>query len=133
LGYTIPDYNPFHNVIYQMVEVIHAIEKSIILLSLLENTDLTKALTGDYVVKEGVGVAAVEAPRGLLFYHTDIDAKGYIKNVNIITPTAQALTHLENDIALYLEDVIDLPEDKRAQRLRGFIRAYDPCISCAVH
>lgn len=133
LGYTIPDYNPFHNIIYQMVEVIHSIEKSIILLTLLENTNLNKALTAEYVVREGVGVAAIEAPRGMLFYHTDIDANGYIKNVNIITPTAQSLSHLENDIALYLKDILDLPEEKRTQRIRGFIRAYDPCISCAVH
>ncbi|MFA6184374.1 MAG: Ni/Fe hydrogenase subunit alpha [Parcubacteria group bacterium] len=133
LGYRLPDYNPFHNVIYQMVEIIFAIEKSIAMLKNLENADLTKAITGDYKVKEGVGVAAVEAPRGTLYYHLDIDNNGYVKNANIITPTAQTLAHLENDIAAYLSDVIDLPEEKRTQRLRGFIRAYDPCISCAVH
>lgn len=133
LGYKLPDFNPFHNVIYQMVEVICAIEKSIGILNNLEKIDLNKALTGEYKVQAGIGVAAVEAPRGTLYYHVDIDEKGYIKNANIITPTAQALTHLENDITAYLREVVDLPEDKRAQKLRGFIRAYDPCISCAVH
>ncbi|MDX9913872.1 MAG: Ni/Fe hydrogenase subunit alpha, partial [Candidatus Moranbacteria bacterium] len=133
LGYSLPDYNSFHNVIYQMVEVIHAIEESINTLKLLENKDLSKAITGNYEVKEGIGVAAVEAPRGTLYYHIDIDQNGYVKNANIITPTAQSLAHLEMDIALYLKDIVDLPEEKRTQRLRGFIRAYDPCISCAVH
>lgn len=133
LGYKLPDYNPFHNVIYQMVEVICAIEKSIGILKAIKEKDLSRALTGEYKVQEGIGVAAVEAPRGTLYYHVDIDEKGYIKNANIITPTAQALTHLENDIAVYLRKVTDLPEEKRAQKLRGFIRAYDPCISCAVH
>lgn len=133
LGYKLPDYNPFHNVIYQMVEVIHAIEESLITLKLLEGTDISKAITGNYEVKEGVGVAAVEAPRGTLYYHLDIDHNGYVKNANIITPTAQSLSHLEHDIALYLNDIVDLPEEKRTQKLRGFIRAYDPCISCAVH
>lgn len=133
LNYQLPDYNPFHNVSYQMVEVIHAIEKSVKILRNLEMADLNKALTGEYTVREGVGVAAVEAPRGTLYYHVDIDHNGYIKNANIITPTAQSLAHLENDIALYLGDIIELPEEKRAQKLRGFIRAYDPCISCAVH
>lgn len=133
LGYKLPDYNPFHNVIYQMVEIIMAIEKSVSILKAMEHMHLENALTKQYEVKEGVGVAAVEAPRGTLYYHVDIDHKGYIKNANIITPTAQALTHLENDIAEYLVKIADLPEEKRTQKLRGFIRAYDPCISCAVH
>jgi coenzyme F420-reducing hydrogenase alpha subunit len=133
LGYKLPDYNPFHNVIYQMVEVICAIEKSIIILKNLKNMNLDRALTENYKIKEGVGIAAVEAPRGTLYYHLDIDHNGYVKNANIITPTAQALSHLENDIALYLKDIVELPEEKRKQKLRGFIRAYDPCISCAVH
>ncbi|MEF3692523.1 MAG: Ni/Fe hydrogenase subunit alpha [Candidatus Moraniibacteriota bacterium] len=133
LGYRMPDFNPFHNVSYQMVEIILAIEKSIGILRNLRNLHLENALTQKYQVREGVGVAAVEAPRGTLYYHVDIDNKGYIKNANIITPTAQALSHLENDIAEYLVKVKDLPEEKRTQKLRGFIRAYDPCISCAVH
>ncbi|NCU32053.1 MAG: Ni/Fe hydrogenase subunit alpha [Candidatus Moranbacteria bacterium] len=133
LGYRMPDYNPFHNVSYQMVEIILAIEKSIGILKNLKDAHLENALTQKYQVREGVGVAAVEAPRGTLYYHVDIDNKGYIKNANIITPTAQALSHLENDIAQYLVEVKDLSEEKRTQKLRGFIRAYDPCISCAVH
>ena len=133
LGYRMPDYNPFHNVSYQMVEIILAIEKSIGILRNLKDAHLENALTQKYQVREGVGVAAVEAPRGTLYYHVDIDNKGYIKNANIITPTAQALSHLENDIAQYLVEVKDLSEEKRTQKLRGFIRAYDPCISCAVH
>ena len=133
LGYRMPDYNPFHNVSYQMVEIILAIEKSIGILRNLKDARLENALTQKYQVREGVGVAAVEAPRGTLYYHVVIDNKGYIKNANIITPTAQALSHLENDIAQYLVEVKDLSEEKRTQKLRGFIRAYDPCISCAVH
>jgi coenzyme F420-reducing hydrogenase alpha subunit len=133
LGYKLPDYNPFHNIIYQMVEVIHATEESIKILKLLEESQLENALTKEYKVKEGTAVAGIEAPRGTLYYHTDIDENGYIKNVNIITPTAQTLSHLEDDIKAFLPDVMDLPEKKRTQKLRSFIRAYDPCISCAVH
>lgn len=133
LGYELPDYNPFHNIVYQMVEVIHAVESATKILYTLEQSQIENALTKDYEVKEGTAVAAVEAPRGTLYYHTDIDEKGYIKNVNIITPTAQTLSNLEDDIAMYLPIVMDLPEKQRTQKLRGFIRAYDPCISCAVH
>lgn len=135
LGYSFPDFNPFHNVSYQMVEIIHAIEETNKILRQLIHADLSKALSQKYEVKEGVGCAAIEAPRGTLYYYVDIDENGYMRNVNIITPTAQMLAHLEDDIAKYLEEsgVTNLPERERTQKLRGFIRAYDPCISCAVH
>jgi coenzyme F420-reducing hydrogenase alpha subunit len=133
LNFVFPDYNPFHNILYQMVEVIHCIEQSNKLIKELLHSDLNNVVTREYMVKEGTGVAAVEAPRGTLYYHVDVDAKGYIKNVNIITPTAQFLANLEDDIADYIKEIIDLKDLDRQKKLRGFIRAYDPCISCAVH
>lgn len=133
LNFTMPDFNPFHNVLYQMVEVIHCTEDAIKLLKELAHADLDNALTKEYVVKEGSAAAAVEAPRGTLYYWVDIDAKGYIKNVNIITPTAQFLTHLEDDIAAFIPGILESDEKLMEKKMRAFIRAYDPCISCAVH
>lgn len=133
LGWKFPDYNPFHNILAQMVEIIHAIAESAVLMKQLLNSDLNNVLTKEYAVREGVGAAAVEAPRGTLYYHVDIDGKGYIKNVNIITPTAQSLSNLEDDVAVYLTEIMGLKEKDRERKLRAFIRAYDPCISCAVH
>ncbi|HEX8974701.1 MAG TPA: Ni/Fe hydrogenase subunit alpha [Patescibacteria group bacterium] len=133
LGFKMPDFNPFHNVLYQMVEIIHCIEESVQLLKELTHMDLANAVTKPYVVREGAAAAAVEAPRGTLYYWVDIDAKGYIKNVNIITPTAQFLSHLEDDIAKFIPGILDADEKAREKKMRAFIRAYDPCISCAVH
>jgi coenzyme F420-reducing hydrogenase alpha subunit len=133
LNWKFPDYNPFHNILAQMIEIIQAIDESANLIKQLLNTDLNKVVTQDYTIKAGEASAAVEAPRGTLYYHVDIDAKGYIKNVNIITPTAQCLANLEDDIAQYIPQVVKLENKKREKKLRAFIRAYDPCISCAVH
>lgn len=133
LNYKLPDYNPFHNILYQIVEVIHCLEESITSLRILADGDLENALTKSYDVKEGIGVAAVEAPRGTLYYHLNIDAKGFVRSANIITPTAQFLSHLEDDIAAYLPKIMDLSDKEREKKLRAFVRAYDPCISCAVH
>ena len=133
LEYKMPDYNPFHNILYQMVEVIHFIEESVKLLKVVGHSHLENALTKKYEVKAGEGVAAVEAPRGTLYYYVDIDENGYVKNANIITPTAQTLSNLEDDIKEYLPLVMDCTKKERTKKLRGFIRAYDPCISCAVH
>lgn len=133
LDFNLPDYNPFHNVLYQMVEVVHCIEDSIKLLKQLTHSDLTNAVTKEYVVREGSAAAAIEAPRGTLYYWVDIDPKGYIKNVNIITPTAQFLTHLEDDITAFIPGILEKDEKSMERKMRAFIRAYDPCISCAVH
>lgn len=133
LEFNLPDYNPFHNVIYQMVEVVHCIEDSIRLLKELTHENLENAITKEYTVREGSAAAAIEAPRGTLYYWVDIDAKGYIKNANIITPTAQVLTHLEDDIAAFIPGILDKDEKAMERKMRAFIRAYDPCISCAVH
>ena len=133
LNFNMPDYNPFHNVLYQMVEVIHSIEDSTQLLKELTHADLNNAITKEYAVKEGSAAAAIEAPRGTLYYWVDIDAKGYVKNVNIITPTAQFLTHLEDDISAFIPGILDKDEKAMERKMRAFIRAYDPCISCAVH
>ena len=133
LNFKFPDYNPFHNILCQMVEVIHSIEESSKLIKELLHADLNQVVTKEYKIQEGVGVAAVEAPRGTLYYHVEVDAKGYVKNVNIITPTAQFLSNLEDDVADYIKQIIDLEDKDKQKKLRGFIRAYDPCISCAVH
>ncbi len=133
LGWSFPDYNPFHNILAQMTEVIHAVEVSRKIMLELLNSDLNNVLTKNYTVCEGVGVAAVEAPRGTLYYHVEVDAKGYVKNVNIITPTAQFLSNLEDDIAEYIPQILKLSDKNKEKKLRAFIRAYDPCISCAVH
>jgi sulfhydrogenase subunit alpha len=133
LNFGLPDFNPFHNILYQMTEVIHCTEESVKLLKELAHANMENAITKEYAVHEGSAAAAVEAPRGTLYYWVDIDAKGYIKNVNIITPTAQFLTHLEDDIAAFIPTVLDKDEKAMERKMRAFIRAYDPCISCAVH
>jgi coenzyme F420-reducing hydrogenase alpha subunit len=133
LNFNLPDYNPFHNVLYQMVEVIHCIEDSTRLLKELSHMDLGNAITKPYAVREGSAAAAVEAPRGTLYYWVDVDGRGYIKNVNIITPTAQFLTHLEDDIAAFIPGILNKDVKAMEKKMRAFIRAYDPCISCAVH
>jgi coenzyme F420-reducing hydrogenase alpha subunit len=133
LGIKLPDFNPFHNVLYQMVEVFNGIEESIKLLRILSQSDLTMAWPENYTIQAGTGAAAIEAPRGTLYYNIEIDWRGYVKSVNIITPTAQFLSHLEDDIEHYLPLVVDLSAVERERKLRALIRAYDPCISCAVH
>ena len=75
-------------------------------------------LTKEYTVQEGRAAAAIEDPRGTLYYWVDIDAKGYIKNIIIIMPTAQFLSNLEDDISvLFLIKMLVKKKKKKDSRI----------------
>ena len=86
-------------------------------------------------IKSGIGVAAVEAPRGTLFHEYKIDKDGKIEYCNIITPTAQNLNQMEIDIKNYVQELLkrDVDKEKIVMEIEKLIRAYDPCFSCSTH
>lgn len=130
-----PSNNTFYNVFAQAIELVHFAEeikkqlKDIILN--FKECNIKKNVK--YKIKAGKGVGAIEAPRGTLFHYYELDKKGYIKDCNIITPTAQFLANLEADLKVLLPDTLKLNKHERERRIKQLIRAYDPCISCATH
>jgi len=48
--------------------------------------------------KAGIGVGIVEAPRGVLIHHYEIDDKGLLKKVNLIVATQQNIPPLEREL-----------------------------------
>jgi len=81
---------------------------------------------------DGEGVAAMEAPRGLLIHHYGFK-KGKCTYVNIITPTAMNTENIERNLKYYLSQLVDRDDDYIKIEAEKIIRAYDPCISCSVH
>jgi coenzyme F420-reducing hydrogenase alpha subunit len=86
-------------------------------------------------MKKGNGVSAVEAPRGTLFHEYKIDKNGIIEYCNIITPTAQNLNMMEQDIILLVNQLLEKNTSKEqiVEQIEKLIRAYDPCFSCSTH
>ena len=140
-----PSFNPFYNILAQSIELIHCVEEAKKLLHQVLMKDLSK---NDLKEKEELiearlksikgsasGVAAIEAPRGTLYYFYEIDNRGKILNCNIITPTAQNMARLEKDLEEYLSKVAGKKTTKKEaeEKLKMLIRAYDPCITCATH
>lgn len=124
--------NIYHNLFCQMIEVLHFLEES----RKLINEILTLRAgeeKPEIKIKKGSGLSAMEAPRGTLFTYFEIDKDGRILNCNIVTPTAQFLANLEDDLKLILPKALKLSEAKRKRKIRSLIRVYDPCISCAIH
>jgi coenzyme F420-reducing hydrogenase alpha subunit len=124
--------NIYHNLFCQMVEVLHFLEESQKLIKEILELGLKKGKI-EFKIKKGSGLSAMEAPRGTLFTYFELDDRGRILNCNIITPTAQFIANLEEDLKILLPEILKIPETQRKKKIRSLIRVYDPCISCAVH
>ncbi|MFH0805044.1 MAG: nickel-dependent hydrogenase large subunit [Patescibacteria group bacterium] len=123
--------NSFYNVFAQSVEIIHCLEETQKLLKQYLALQSVKPMAR-YTVRAGTGTGCIEAPRGLLFHTYEVDRYGVLKNVNIITPTAQFLNNLEADLAAFIGQTKKFgPAEYR--KVGMLIRAYDPCMTCATH
>jgi NAD-reducing hydrogenase large subunit len=103
---------------------------------LLEDDDI---LSSDLVRrgerrKEGIGI--IEAPRGTLIHHYEVDDKDRITRCNLIVST----THNNEPMNQAVRWVANNVMDGKAKITEGMmnqvevaIRAYDPCLSCATH
>jgi sulfhydrogenase subunit alpha len=127
---TFPSYNPYHNNYAQAIEIVHVIDRAIEILSNLKIQDEEPV---EVKPKAARGVAIIEAPRGILIHDYTLDAKGNVKKANVVTPTAQNLKNIEDDIYKLLPKMLDEKEEVLINEMEKLIRSYDPCISCSAH
>jgi sulfhydrogenase subunit alpha len=125
--------NPFHNNIAQAVELIYSIEKAIEIIDQLLTTRLERERPAEVMSRPGFGAGAVEAPRGTLYHSYRFDEAGRLAEADVITPTAQNLANVEKDLRACAESSINESKESISSKLEMIVRAYDPCISCAVH
>lgn len=124
--------NNFYNTYCQAIEVLHfvkEVKKEILALQKMKPEEACVK----YDLKPGKGLGLLEAPRGLLLSYFEIGANGRIADCSIITPTAQYLNNLEADLRVIVPKIAHLSQEKKIRRIKTLIRAYDPCIACAVH
>jgi len=132
LGLSAPCHNPFMITVAQVVETIHALEDSLILIDeilargLKEESNVVK-------VRAGRGIGAVEAPRGILFHDYTYDENGVLAKANCIIPTNQNHNNIQKDMEALVPLILSHPEDEIRHTLEMLVRAYDPCISCSTH
>ncbi|CUH67550.1 NAD-reducing hydrogenase HoxS subunit beta [Thalassovita gelatinovora] len=117
----------------RMIEVLHCVEKIDALLHDpdLQGTDLRA--TGDRR-QEGIGV--LEAPRGNLIHHYQVDENDQVTYCNLIVSTThnnEGMNRAVKDVAVkYLSGQPQITEGM-LNHVEVAIRAYDPCLSCATH
>ena len=116
----------------RMIELLHCTEA---IRELLHDDDL---LGSDLVSKgdmQHTGIGVIEAPRGTLFHHYEIDNDGLVTKANLIVSTTnnnQAMNESIRQVASHYLDGKHLTEPLLNQ-IEVAIRAYDPCLSCATH
>lgn len=127
-----PSTDIFMNNLAQAIEILHSIDDSIEILK-SHTFKLEPLVEAPFREAEGIGV--IEAPRGLLYHRVKLGADGLIKEGDVVVPTGQNQTNIEEDIATLVEGL--LPEDPSKEKLHfeieKLIRAYDPCMSCGAH
>jgi len=123
--------NPFYNLLAQMIEVVHFIEKIQELLKEVLKISLKK-LRVNYKLKENEGIGVIEAPRGILIHKYKINKYGKIEIARIVTPTFQFLPNLERDLKNILPLIENLDTKQRRKIIKMLVRSYDLCISCAI-
>ena len=117
----------------RLIETLHAAE---VMRDLLHDPDL---LTGELTVKgekayKGIGL--IEAPRGTLFHHYEINDHDQITRANLIVSTTnnnEPMNQSVNQVAHAWMDGQPEITEPMMNAVEVAIRAYDPCLSCATH
>lgn len=117
----------------RLIEILHSAE---MMKELLEDPDI---VNGELVVKgekRNQGVGLIEAPRGTLFHHYEINGKDQVIMANLIVSTTnnnQPMNEAVNYIAKTYMTGQDEITEPMMNAVEVGIRAYDPCLSCATH
>jgi sulfhydrogenase subunit alpha len=124
--------NPYMNSVAQVIECVQVVEHALQLIDEL----LTVGIKHEtYIVepRAGMGVSAVEAPRGVLFHRYAFDDDGKCVSANCCIPTNQNHANIQKDFEALAPQILDRDPDEIRQMLEMLVRAYDPCISCSAH
>jgi NAD-reducing hydrogenase large subunit len=117
----------------RMIELLNCLERAEGLLKHKGICGKDIRITADPRCEEGVGV--IEAPRGTLIHHYQVDRHGAIRKVNLIVATGHNNIAMNRSVELVAKEYIHGGEVKEGllNRVEGAIRCYDPCLSCSTH
>lgn len=121
------------NTLAQAVELLAAVERALEIIELLLSDTATDCTPAAITPRQGSGTAAMEAPRGTLIHHFAFDSRGICTETDVITPTAINQGAMERDLGLMARSLEGVDRQELGRQLEMLVRAYDPCISCAVH
>ena len=129
----LPNGSTMHTHWARLIEILHCAE---LIKELLDDSEIL----GDDLIREGehrpTGIGVLEAPRGTLIHHYEVDTKGMITKCNLIVSTTHNNEAMNRAVRWVARAVLDKKHeitDGMLNQVEVAIRAYDPCLSCATH
>jgi NAD-reducing hydrogenase large subunit len=115
----------------RLIEMLHCAE---VMKDLLHDD----TVLGNDLLREGKprmeGIGIIEAPRGTLTHHYQIDEKGMITKCNLIVSTTHNNEPMNRAVRWVADKVLSEKgaiTDEMLNQVEVVVRAYDPCLSCA--
>jgi coenzyme F420-reducing hydrogenase alpha subunit len=119
-----PSHNMFHSILARAAEVCSALHEA---LRLLQDYQMPERSRVAVQPRGGRTVGCVEGPRGLVWHSYQVDAQGIIRKARILTPTAQNLARMEQDLTYSLQHLgAQQPEPDVRLKAERVVRNYDP-------
>jgi F420-non-reducing hydrogenase large subunit len=127
---------PVHNTLAyhwaRLIELLYATERA---LELITDPDITSKDIKNKPGEPGEGVGIVEAARGTLIHHYQLDENALAKKVNLIVATTHNVPGICMSIKNAAKGLIRNGQvtDGILNKVEMAFRAYDPCFACATH
>jgi coenzyme F420-reducing hydrogenase alpha subunit len=125
-----PVKNPFKSIIVRSLETLYAVDEALRIIKAYQPPEQPYI---EVTPRAGTGFGCTEAPRGILYHRYALADDGSILSAQIVPPTAQNQTTIEDDLREFAGTLLDLPEDELVILCEQAVRNYDPCISCSTH
>jgi F420-non-reducing hydrogenase large subunit len=116
----------------RLIELMYATERG---LELVKDPEITGKNIRNKPGKPGEGVGIVEAARGTLIHHYQLDDNALAKKVNLVVATTHNAPGICMSIKNAAQGIIKNGEvnDGLLNKVEMAFRAYDPCWACATH
>jgi len=117
----------------RMIEVLHCVEK---MRNLLNDSDLQGEDLMVHGERREEGIGVIEAPRGTLLHHYQVDENDQVTYCNLIVSTTHNNEAMNRAVTQVARDQLSgrtKITEGMLNKIEVAVRAYDPCLSCATH
>lgn len=116
----------------RLIEILYAAERC---LELSQDEEITSKEIRNEPGTPGEGIGIVEAARGTLIHHYNLNEEGLTEKVNLIVPTTSNNPSICMSVRDAAKGLIHGKEVSEGllNMVEMALRAYDPCIACASH
>jgi len=128
-----PNNHTMHSHWARLIEILHCAE---LIKGLLNDPAILDDVDRPEIDRRPEGIGIIEAPRGTLIHHYQVDEKGKITKCNLIVSTTHNNEAMNRAVQWVAQNVLDQQQEITEGMLNQVevaIRAFDPCLSCATH